>query len=134
MGNAKFSSELVKTATILHQYCNDGKTREGLEELYHPDCVSAEALPGPNGKEASGLAAIQGKHDWWESAMEEHSSTAEGPFLHAPDSFSLIFHMDVTEKESGHRMQMSEIAHYTIDSAGKIIREAFYYNPADMPD
>lgn len=133
MGEAKFSSELVKTATTLARYCNEGKTRDGLRELYDPACVSAEALPGPNGKEAHGLDAIGGKHDWWESAMTEHSTSADGPFLHAPDKFSLIFHMDVTDNESGNRMQMSEVGLYTVNAAGKIVREEFFFNPQDMP-
>jgi len=131
MGEAKFGRHLVKTGTALAKHCNDGTEAQALKTLYHTDCVSAEALPGPNGKEAKGIKAIEGKHEGWASAFEEHKVSADGPFFHAPDRFSLIFHMDVTERESGQRMQMSEVGLYTVDGDGKIVREEFFYAPMD---
>jgi hypothetical protein len=77
------------------------------------------------------LDAIRGKHDWWESAFEEHNVSAQGPFFNAPNRFTLIFHMDVTERASGQRMQMSEVGLYTVDTEGLIIREEFFYAPTD---
>lgn len=132
MGDAKFESYLVKTGTALAKHCNAKTEREGLDTLYHAECVSAEGLAGPNGKEAHGIDAIRGKHDWWEAAFEEHKVTTQGPFFHAPDRFSLIFDMDVTEKESGQRMQMTEVGLYTVDTDGMIVREEFFYAP--MPE
>ena len=129
MGDATFDTNLVKTGTQLAIHCNNGTEAEALGTLYHSDCVSVEALAGPNGKEAHGLDAIRGKHDWWANAFEEHSSSAQGPFFHAPNRFSLIFHMDVTDNESGQRMQMSEVGEYTVDADGKITREEFFYAP-----
>jgi len=131
MGQARFDTHLVKTGTALAGHCNAGTERDALNTLYHADCVSVEALDGPNGREAHGLAAIHAKHDWWDGAFEEHATSAQGPFFHAPDQFSLIFQMDVTEKESGQRMQMSEVGLYTVDADGKVIREQFYYAPMD---
>jgi hypothetical protein len=129
MGDAKFASGLVKTGTAIAKHCNAGSERVGLDTLYHGDCVSVEALEGPNGQEAHGLKAIRAKHDWWESAFEEHKVSALGPFFNAPDRFTLIFHMNVTDRASGQRMQMSEIGLYTVDTVGLIIREEFSMRP-----
>lgn len=131
MGDTKFESNLVKTGTAIAKHCNAGTERVGLDTLYHADCVSVEALEGPNGQEAHGLVAIRGKHDWWDSAFEEHKLSAEGPYFNAPNRFTLIFQMDVTERESGQRMQMSEIGLYTVDSDGLITREEFFFAPTD---
>lgn len=132
MGEARFESHLVKTGTRLAEHCNAGTEADALDTLYAQDCVSVEALDGPNRREAHGLDAIRGKHEWWHGAFEEHESSAQGPFFHGPDRFTLIFHMDVTEKESGQRMQMSEVGEYTVNASGHIVREEFFYNPADM--
>jgi hypothetical protein len=124
------SRETLKaTAEKLAAHCRAGTTRQGLEELYAPDAVSVEAVAMPGGSpESRGLAAIRGKHDWWDSAMDLHSATTEGPFLHGDDRFALIFDMDATERASGRREQMREVAIYTVDPAGRIVREEFFYN------
>ena len=126
-----FNEKLVKTAKTLATYCQTGQEDKGMDELYAQDCVSVEALDmgGPMGREANGLDAIRKKHEGWFANNEVHLSTAEGPYLHGDDSFSLVFEMDVTAKDSGERMQMKEVGHYTVNADGKIIREAFYYPP-----
>jgi len=127
-----FNEKLVATAKQLTAYCQSGDEAKALNELYAQDCVSVEALDmpgGPMGREAEGLEALRAKHDWWFANNEVHSSSAEGPFLHGDNSFSLIFEMDVTDKNSGERIQMKEVAQYTTNSDGKVIREEFYYPP-----
>ncbi|WP_427452965.1 SnoaL-like domain-containing protein [Litorimonas sp. WD9-15] len=127
-----FNEKLVKTAKALTAYCQTEQEAKALDELYAQDCVSVEALdmPGePMGREASGLDAIRAKHDWWFANNEVHSTSAEGPFLHGDDTFSLIFEMDVTDKNSGERVQMKEVGLYTTNADGQIIREAFFYPP-----
>ncbi len=129
-----FNEKLVKTAKQLTAYCQTGQEDKGMDELYAQDCVSVEALAIPNspiGQEAKGLDAIRAKSEWWFANNEVHSNTAEGPFLHGEDSFSLIFDMDVTDKTTGERMQMREVGHYTVNADGQIIREAFFYPPFD---
>ena len=83
---------------------------------------------GDAGREAQGLDAIKGKHDWWYGAHDVHQVSAEGPFLFGDDQFSLVFDMDVTNKESGERMQAKEVGVYTVKD-GKIVREEFFYSP-----
>lgn len=108
--------------------CRGGNEAEGLKTLYADDAVSAEAvaMPGSPGREASGLDAIQAKHEWWFGAHEVHSQKVEGPFYHGDDRFGVIFDLDVTTKESGERMQMREMGVYTV-ADGKIVREEFFY-------
>ena len=127
-----FDEKLVTTASALTAFCQNGAEAEALDTLYAADCVSVEALDmpgGPMGREAAGLDAIRAKHDWWFANNEVHSTTAEGPFLFAPDKFSLIFDMDVTDKASGERVQMREVGLYTVDADGKVTREEFFYPP-----
>ncbi|MEM1385169.1 MAG: nuclear transport factor 2 family protein [Pseudomonadota bacterium] len=123
-----FDATLMEVGTKLVALSQAGKAREGLDTLYSEDAVSVEAarMPGAEGTETHGLPAIRGKHDWWDSTMEMHSASAEGPFFHGEDSFGVIFEADVTDKENGRRMQMKELGIYTIKD-GKIVREEFYY-------
>lgn len=106
--------------------CREGRERSNLDRLYAPDAVSVEGADMGGGQATRGLAAIHGKHDWWEGAHEVHGTTVEGPFTQAPDRFAAIFGMDVTSRESGQRMQMREVAVYTV-AGGRIVREEFFY-------
>src|SRR5436190_24377432 len=92
---------------------------EALDILYDDDIVSVEAtVPESRGKEA-----VRGKIDWWTKAMEVHSFKASEPFV-AHDRFVVQYDADVTEKESKHRQQISEVGIYTVKD-GKIVREEF---------
>lgn len=106
-------------------------TREMVKAHYATDAVSVEALamsaPDGNGsREAVGIDAIFGKHDWFDGAFEVHSSECHGPFLHGDDRFALIYELDATGKADGERTQMKEVAIYTV-ADGKVVREEFYY-------
>jgi hypothetical protein len=118
------------TADKLVAHCRAGTERQGLQELYDPDAVSAEAMamPGSGGAETRGLKGIEGKHDWWDGAMEMHSASVDGPYPHGDDRFAVIFEFDSTDRASGRRSQMKEVAVYTVNPAGKIIREEFFYD------
>ena len=121
--------DLKDIAKELVAGCRAGnaKVRENLDKLYAEDAVSVEAADmGGMGRETHGRAGIHGKHDWWENAMEEHSTTVTGPFYHGDDQFSVMFEVDATDKESGNRMQMQEIGVYHVKD-GKITREEFHY-------
>ncbi|MAK61167.1 MAG: hypothetical protein CMK09_09340 [Ponticaulis sp.] len=111
----------------LAELCKTGEEAKGLETLYSQDVVSVEALAmGEAGREAVGIEALKGKHDWWFSANVVHSSKVGGPFFFGDDKFALTFAMDATDKASGERSQMTEIGIYTV-SDGKIVREEFFY-------
>lgn len=120
---------LKKTAEALVTHCQNSTEEEGLNTLYTTDAISVEAVaqPGSGGAEAKGLEAIRGKHAWWASSFDVHDLSVEGPMYHGDDRFSVIFGMDVTEKATGERTQMREVGIYTINDAGKICREEFFY-------
>lgn len=120
--------ELMEIGNKLVELCNQGRDTECLE-LYTQDAVSAEAMPmpGQTSADAVGLDAIRGKHEWWFGAHEVHQSQAQGPFVHGDNRFSVIFNMDVTNKESGQRNQMQEIGQYFVNQEGQIYREEFSY-------
>jgi ketosteroid isomerase-like protein len=54
-----------------------------------------------------------------------HDSKVEGPYVNG-DEFTVRFVMDLTNKESGQRMTMDEIALYRVKD-GKIAEERFFY-------
>ena len=113
-----------EVANKLVELCRKGKFREAMESLYAQDIVSVEAHEMENmPAEMRGLDQVRGKTDWWEQNMEVHNAKIGGPFV-ARDKFVVQFDIDVTEKTSKKRMQMSEVGIYTVKN-GKISREEF---------
>jgi len=114
----------------LVELCSAHKNLEALDTLFTKDAVSLEAMSGPDmPAEMKGLEAIRGKNEWWVNNHEIHGSSVKGPFPNG-DRFEAIFNYDVTPKAgpgAGKRMQMEEVALYTVQ-AGKITREEFFYS------
>jgi SnoaL-like domain len=111
-------------ATRLVELCRNGEWRKALDELYAKDIVSVEAHEMENmPAEMCGIDQVRGKTDWWEKNMEVHSAKVSGPFV-ARDTFVVQFDIDVTDKASKKRMQMSEVGIYTVKD-GKVAREEF---------
>ncbi len=117
---------LTEIANELVAGCREHRERANLHVLYAPDAQSVEAADMGNGTTVTGIAAIEGKHDWWEGSMTVHGGTVDGPFMHGQDRFAVIFNMDFTENASGKRSQMREVAIYHV-ADGKIAREEFFY-------
>jgi ketosteroid isomerase-like protein len=117
---------LAEIAKELVAGCREHREKQNLHKLYAADAVSVEAIDMGSGREVVGIEGILGKHAWWESATEVHGGSVEGPFLHGDDRFSVIFEMDTTNKETGQRSQMREVAVYHVAN-GKIVREEFFY-------
>ncbi|MEM8936055.1 MAG: nuclear transport factor 2 family protein [Pseudomonadota bacterium] len=126
-----FGDDLTRVGNALVAHCKAGTTNQGLDELYADDAVSVEAgdLGGGN-VVTSGLAGIKGKHEWWDNAQETHSSEADGPYFHGENRFGVIFSMDGTDRKTGERWNMKEMAVYTVEG-GKIVREEFFYAPQE---
>jgi ketosteroid isomerase-like protein len=113
-----------EVATKLVGLCRNGEWRNALDELYAKDIVSVEAHEMENmPAEMRGIDQVRGKTDWWEKNMEVHSAKVTGPFV-ARDTFVVQFDIDVTDKASKKRMQMSEVGIYTVKD-GKVAREEF---------
>lgn len=97
---------------------------EALDTLYDKNIVSVEARASDGeSAEKRGLDEIRGKTDWWVNAMQINGLSVSGPFV-AHDRFVVQYDLDVTEKASKKRIQMSEVGVYTVKD-GKIVREEF---------
>ena len=88
------------------------------------DIVSCEAMDGPMAR-IEGKAGVEAKGAWWNGAHDVHSVETYGPWVNG-DQFGVRWVMDVTQKESGNRMTMDEIALYTVRN-GRIVEERFFY-------
>jgi ketosteroid isomerase-like protein len=108
----------------LVEICRKGEWMKALNELYAKDIVSVEAQAGENmPAEMRGIDQVRGKTEWWEKNMEVHSAKVTGPFV-ARNTFVVQFDVDVTDRASKKRMQMSEVGIYTVKD-GKVAREEF---------
>ena len=117
----------IEVGTRLVELVNQDKNEDFVNELYSDDIVSIEAQ-GTDEMPArlEGIEAIRGKHQWWYENNEVHSSVATGPFVAGHETrFAVLFDLDTTPK-GGERMQMREVALYTVEN-GKIVEEEFWY-------
>nr|WP_310523355.1 nuclear transport factor 2 family protein [Polymorphobacter sp.] len=98
---------------------------DGIGTKYWSDTVvSIENMDGPMAR-LEGREAAVGKNAWWNGAHDVHSVETFGPFING-DQFAVRWVMDVTEKASGNRIAMDELALYTVKD-GKIVEERFFY-------
>jgi SnoaL-like domain len=113
-----------EVAKKLVDYCREGEWMKAVDDLYAKDIVSVEAHEmGGMPAEMRGIDQVRGKTEWWEKNMEVHNAKVTGPFV-ARDTFAVQFDVDVTDKNSNKRMQMSEVGIYTVKD-GKVAREEF---------
>src|SRR3954466_15816414 len=92
------------------ELCKAHQNHTALETLFSPDVVSVEAAAMPGSPaEVRGVKAVAEKGKQWRANHEIHSSKVEGPWPHG-DRFAVRFTYDVTNKPSGRRMQMDEMA------------------------
>jgi hypothetical protein len=106
------------------ELCRKQAWHEALDTLYDKNIVSVEAHGmGGESPEKRGIDQVRGKTDWWVQNMDVHNFKVAGPFV-AHDRFVVQYDVDVTDKNSKKRMQMSEVGVYTVKD-GKIVREEF---------
>ena len=122
-----FDETLTKIANDLIDYGNRNEAVAGLKALYADDAVSVEAADMGMGRERKGVQEIIAKHEAWNSMVEAHETKIHGPFFHGPSQFGLIFELDSTNRQTGERSDMKELAIYTVED-GKIAREEFFYS------
>lgn len=120
--------ELMELGRELVRRCNAGEEEALWAEHYADDIESVE---GSGSEEMpavqKGMDALKAKSAWWYDNHEVHEARAEGPYVGArPDQFAVRFVIDVTPK-GGERMQMDEVALYTVRD-GKVVREEFLYS------
>ncbi|KHD88447.1 MAG: hypothetical protein OM95_09660 [Bdellovibrio sp. ArHS] len=110
----------------LVELCKRGDNMKAIDWLYAENIESQEAAAMPGmPAQMRGIEAIRKKNKEWIEQMEVHSMDVAGPFPHG-DRFAVHYKMDVSEKQSGKRYQMEEVALYTVAN-GKIVKEEFFY-------
>lgn len=103
-----------------------GKNVEVKDKLCSPDIVSVEAgAPPGQDRETKGLEGVNAKGKWWADNHIVHAAVTEGPFPNG-DRFIVRFTYDITQKATNNRIEMDEMALYTVKD-GKIVREEFSY-------
>ncbi len=118
----------IEIGKRLVELCNAGESLKAVDMLYDEKIVSIEgqesdAMPA----RIEGIGAVRGKSVWWYENHDVHASTATGPFCgHRDDQFVVKFDIDVTNKQSGQRIQMTEVGIYTV-AGDKIVQEEFLY-------
>src|SRR6185437_3516253 len=119
----------MSTADIangLVDLCRQRKNMEAIDKYYSDGIVSIESMEAPGmPAEMKGIEAIRGKNKWFFDNNEINGEEVNGPFV-GENQFAVEYKMDVTQKASGKKMRMEEMALYTVEN-GKIVREHFYY-------
>lgn len=116
--------DVTEIANRFAALCREGRHEEAGATFWSDDIVSIEAMQGPMAR-VEGRAAVKAKSDWWTANHEVHGGETHGPYVNG-DQFALRFHLDVTARETGQRMQMEEIGLYTVRD-GKVVEERFFY-------
>ncbi len=123
-------SQARKIGQQLAELCRKGENLSAIDTLYAENIVSVEAMENPGfPRTMTGKQAVRGKNTWWMENHTIHGGDVKGPFPHGEDRFALLLSYDITPKVgpmAGQRMQMEEVALYTI-AGGKIGREEFFY-------
>lgn len=125
MGTLEIGKDLVAL-------CSQGKFDEAIDKYYSDDIVSIEGAENPGmAQRMEGIEAVRGKNDWWAANNEVHDVKVEGPFVaEGDDRFGVRFFLDVTNKQTGERTEMTELALYKVDG-GKIVEERFFYHQGE---
>lgn len=106
------------------ELCRKLAWHEAVDTLYSREIVSVEArTQDGSSPETRGIEGLRKKVDWWVNAMTIHRFEVGDPFV-AHDRFVVRYDIDVTDKGSDRRFQMSEVGVYTAKD-GKIVREEF---------
>jgi len=79
-----------------------------------------------DGSTWTGRKALEAKSEAWEAENEVTSFEVKGPFVGAT-GFSMHFTVGITNKATGEKMDMAEVAVYTVEN-GKVVREEFMYS------
>jgi ketosteroid isomerase-like protein len=100
-----------------------GKDEEIAEKYWADSVVSIEKDESPM-RVTRGKKEVHAKGTWFMENHTVHSVKCDGPYIHE-SQFALRLTYDLTPKASGQRMQMDEVALYTVKD-GKIVEERFF--------
>ena len=113
----------MEIAQQLVSMMREGRMHEAEETLLAPSIESVEGVGASMAWQ--GKKAVFGKYRAWEADHEIHDFQIGGPWVGAT-GFAVRYNIDVTQKSTGQRNQMEEIAVYTVKN-GKIVREEFHF-------
>lgn len=99
-----------------------GNDKAIWDALFHKKFTSTEG-----GMVWDGRKAVQAKADDFNAKHTVHSCLCEGPYT-GTTGFGVKYTVDMTLKENGQRMQMTELAFYKVKN-GKVVEEEFCYGP-----
>jgi ketosteroid isomerase-like protein len=120
----------ASTAAVANELvalCREQRNLDAIAQLYAADIVSTEPVGSDEmPAEMRGRDAVRRKNEWWFENHEVHAAGVSGPFV-GQDEFAVRYDFDVTNRPSGQRFQMTEMALYTVKD-GKIVRERFFYH------
>ncbi|WP_299408718.1 nuclear transport factor 2 family protein [uncultured Roseobacter sp.] len=122
--------ELIKLGRDFVQAMLDRRGIAHVEDIYAESAESVEAVvpPGRDVRIAKGRGAIKAKREDWVAKHEIHKLEVDGPYVHPPNRFGVRYEVEVTQKATGRRMTLREIAVYSVED-GKIVREEFFMFP-----
>ena len=122
--------ELVDIGRTFVQAMRDRNGLASVDEMYAENAQSIEAVVPPvrQFRITKGRDAIKAKREDWLKTHEILTLTADGPFVHPPNRFGARFNAEVVQKDTGQRMNLSEIAIYSVED-GKIVLEEFFMLP-----
>lgn len=99
---------------------NPGNEKAIWDALFHKKFASVEG-----GMRWEGRKAVEAKCADFYAKSEVHSCVCDGPFV-GTSAFGVRFTVDMTDRASGKRMQMTELAVYDVKN-GKVVQEQFLY-------
>jgi hypothetical protein len=133
-------SAIIKRSALMEDLVKLGKAfvlamrnRKGIEHIdgvYSENAESVEAVvpPGRDVRIAKGRGAIKAKREDWVATHVIHKLDADGPYIHPPNRFGVRFEVEVTQKATGQKMTLRELAIYSVEE-GKVVREEFFMLP-----
>ncbi|HVP31290.1 MAG TPA: nuclear transport factor 2 family protein [Myxococcota bacterium] len=113
----------LEVAQAVAELARQGKLDEVERTWLAPGIESVEGVGASMAWK--GKKAVLAKYRGWEADHDVHSLQVEGPWVGAT-GFALKYKVDATQKSTGQRSQMEEIAVYTVQN-GKIVREEFHF-------
>ena len=122
------SATVAEVANGLVKKVRAGDNIGAMDTFYHADIISVEAAGEP--REVVGIGACKQKGEWWNQSFDVHSSEVEGPFI-GGNQFGVRYVYEVTNKGTGQRTTMDELALYWVQD-GKIVKEQFFYHAPGM--
>jgi hypothetical protein len=126
-GTAEVTMSVKEVAQGLVDRVRQGDFNGAIDQYYDDRIVSIESVGTPEmPAEMHGIEAVRKKNESWSEDNEVHGFDVQGPYI-GEDGFSVQYTFDITNKPSGRRTQMTEMALYQVEG-DKIVRERFFYN------